>query len=162
MTPFAGRGYTHRTLVLRFASLSLILGQLLGACQSPADPSRLDVEIRTAQAVYRPLDLAVARIANHSGVIVFRDLCSGQIEGRRSAADEWNGSYGSGRACALPAGVRYPEPQRIAPGESVSDTLPINADAYAGEWRFQYILYDEDGDLLPLEKRNSNVFRVLR
>jgi len=148
--------------MIRFASLCLILGPLLGACGSPVDPSRLDVEIRTAQDVYRPLDLAVARITNQSGVTVLRDLCSGQIEGRRSPADDWNGSYGSGRACALPAGIRYPEPQRIAPAESVSDTLPINADAYTGEWRFQYFLYDEDGHLLPLEKRISNVFRVLR
>jgi hypothetical protein len=148
--------------MLRHARISLILGSLLGACRSPLDPSRLDVEIRTAQAVYRPLDLAVARITNRSGVTIFRDLCSGQIEGRRSPADDWNGSYGSGRACALLAGVRYPEPQRIAPGETVSDTLPINADAYTGEWRFQYFLYDEAGQLLPLEQRISNVFRVLR
>lgn len=154
--------------MIRSAPLCLIIAAVLPACDSAptarneVDESRLDIEIRTLQEAYRPLDLAVARITNRSDVPVFRDLCSGQIEGRRTAADEWNGSYGSGRACAVPAGRPYPESQRVAAGETVTDTLPINSEAYEGEWRFQYFLYDDDGDLLPLEARISNVFRVVR
>jgi hypothetical protein len=149
-------------VMIRVTLSPLILVPLLGACRLPVDQDKLDIEIRTLQAVYQPLDLAVAHITNHSGAPVFRDLCSGHIEGRRAPDDEWNGSFGSGRACALPAGIPPPAPQRIEPGETVSDTLPINGNSYAGEWRFQYYLRDADGDLLPLDERISNVFRVVR
>ena len=92
---------------------------------------------------------------------VFRDLCSGGIEGRHTPAEPWSGSYGSGRACILLPGFPLPQRQRIGPGELVTDALPINGDAYVGEWRFQYFIYDADSHLLPLSDRISNVFQVV-
>lgn len=120
------------------------------------------VEIRTLKSVYRPLELAVAVIHNAGAEPIFRDPCAGHIEGRRTPNDPWNGSYGSGRACALTGGQEYPKPVRIGPGESMSDTLHINSLAYEGEWRFQFQLFDARGKLLPLEQRVSNVFQVVR
>jgi hypothetical protein len=148
--------------MVRVAYVVIILGSLVGACRSPFDEAAFHVQIRTLQATYRPLDNAVAQITNHSDAPIFRDLCSGQIEGRRTPDDPWNGSHGSGRACIVLPGTPPRQPQRIGPGETVLDALPINANAYAGEWRFQYFLYSPDGHLLSLSDRISNLFRVVR
>ena len=122
-----------------------------------ADRTR-QVEIRTLKSVYRPLQPAVAVIHNAGAEPIYRDPCAGNIEGRRTPDDAWNGSYGSGRACALTGGQEYPKPVRIGPGENMPDTLHINALAYEGEWRFHFQLFDARGKLLPLEQRVSNIF----
>ncbi len=148
---------------LRF-TLPMLLLASCGGILTGVDTvdSMPQVEIRTLESVYRPLELAVAVIHNAGAEPIFRDPCAGKIEGRRTASAPWNGSYGSGRACALTGGQEYPKPVQIGPGESMSDTLHINSLAYEGEWRFQFQLFDARGKLLPLEQRVSNIFQVVR
>lgn len=50
----------------------------------------------------------------------------------------------------------------LAGGRTATARATAGAGATAGEWRFQCFLRDQDGDLLPLKERISNVFQVVR
>ena len=152
---------------MRFHPFLFALG--LTACNEPAaltppvDETQLKVEVTALASSYRPLDPATARITNHSAVTVYENMCAGQIEGFGFVPGEWNGSYGTGRACFAQSNRIPGENFRpIQPGASVEDTLHINVQAYAGLWRFQFNIHDAEGDLLPLEQRVSQPFQVLR
>ncbi len=149
--------------------LAFILVVGLAACADPAasvppiDETQLRVQVTASSTSYRPLDPATARITNHSAVTVYENLCAGQIEGFGFVPGEWNGSYGTGRACLAPGGpTSGPNYRPIGPGSTVEDTLHINGEAYAGLWRFQFDIRDGEGDVLPLEQRVSEPFEVLR
>ena len=151
---------------MRFHLPLFVLG--LASCKEATvpvpqvDETQLRVQVTASASSYRPLDPAIARITNLSSVTVYENLCAGQIEGFGFVPGEWNGSYGSGRACIYSGHIPGPGFRPIAPGSSVEDTLHINGEAYAGRWRFQFDIYDSDGDLLPLEQRVSEPFEVVR
>ena len=152
---------------MRFYFSLLALG--LAACEEtaapvpPIDVTQLRVQVTALASSYRPLDLAIARITNLSSATVYENLCAGQIEGFGFVPGQWNGSYGTGRACFSQSnripGLNF---RPIPPGTSVDDTLHINGQAYAGLWRFQFDIHDAEGDLLPLEYRVSQPFEVHR
>ena len=124
------------------------------------DEATLDVSVEALATVVHPLDPVVARISNNSGVTIYESLCGGQIEGWGYVPGKWNGSYGSGRGCDLESLTLKRNYRAIQPGATVLDTFYINSRAYAGQWRFNFVLQDPNGDLLPLEKRVSQAFTV--
>ncbi|MGH7700041.1 MAG: hypothetical protein ACREMJ_05930 [Gemmatimonadales bacterium] len=136
------------------------------ACDGPwffygVDESQLEIDIRTNEGIYRPLEMAVARVTNNSDQPVFwHGACSGHLERRPRPEADWQ--WATGHACILILGFD-PSPLRISPGETVSDSLKVRSprDAYSGEWRFRYVIEDADGDVLPLPQRISNVFVVV-
>jgi hypothetical protein len=151
---------------MRFHSPLLILG--LASCKEVSAPvpqvdeTQLRVRVTASASTYRPLDPARARITNLSSVTVYENVCAGQIEGFGFVPGEWNGSYGSGRACVYSSRIPGRGFRAIAAGASVEDTLHINGEAYTGLWRFHFDIYDADGDLLPLEQRVSAPFEIVR
>lgn len=152
---------------MRFHLSLLAFG--LAACEEPAAPvppvdeTQLRVQVTALASSYRPLDPAIARITNLSAATVYENMCAGQIEGFGFVPGQWNGSYGTGRACLSHSNhIPGPNYRPIAPGASVEDTLHINGQSYAGLWRFQFYIHDAEGDLLPLEQRVSEPFEVLK
>jgi hypothetical protein len=121
-------------------------------------PSGGTVEIRTLHNTYRPLDLVIVHVTNRLQEPIFNDLCGGEIEGRGFPELGWNGSYGTGRVCMFDP---EPQPIRIDPGETIRDSLHVNHVSYVGEWRFNLLLRDAQGAVLPEHLRVSNTFLVL-
>jgi hypothetical protein len=130
---------------------------------APVDETQLRAHVTSLAASYHPHDPAIARITNLSEVTIYENLCAGEIEGFGYVPGEWNASFGTSRFC-YDYDPRIPGPnyRAIPPGASVLDTLSINGQAYAGQWRFQFDLRDADGDLLPLDQRVSAPFLVVR
>jgi hypothetical protein len=133
------------------------------ALPPPVDEASLHVEVTALVKTARPRDAVIARITNHSAEVVYENLCAGWLEGFGYVPGEWNGSFGYGRACAYTGGEeRAPGLRPIDPGKSVVDTFFVNDMAYAGQWRFNFDLRDRDGDLLPMDRRVSQAFTVIR
>jgi hypothetical protein len=138
------------------------------ACDGPGSflinrvyESHLEIDIRTSEDIYRPLEMAVASVTNNSDHPVFwHGVCSGHLERRPRPEADW--LWATGHACISILGFDS-SPLRIGPGETVSDSLRVHSprDAYSGEWRFRYVIEDPDGDVLPLPQRISNVFVVV-
>jgi hypothetical protein len=147
----------------------LVIALVLFGCSEPAAPAapvdetHLRARVTSLAASYHPHDPAIARITNQSEVTIYENLCAGQIEGFGYVPGEWNGSFGTARVCYdYDDRILGPNYRAISPGASVEDTLSINGEAYAGQWRFQFDLRDSEADLLPLDQRVSAPFLVAR
>jgi hypothetical protein len=148
----------------------IIIPFLVAACGTeaaaplpPVDERSLQVEVVALTQVAHPNDPVMARISNRSSEVVYENLCDGGLEGFGFIPGKWNGSYGFGRACIYDLREeRTPSLRPIQPGASVLDTFYVNAQSYAGSWRFNFDLQDRDSDLLPLERRVSQSFAVVR
>jgi hypothetical protein len=148
----------------------IVIPFLVAACSTeaaapmpPVDEASLQVEVIALAQVAHPNDPVVARISNGSSEVLYENLCGGQLEGFGFVPGEWNGSYGYGRVCMYDSRENGTSGLRpIQPGASVLDTFYVNDQAYAGSWRFNFDLQDRDGDLLPLERRVSQPFEVVR
>jgi len=137
---------------------------LLGCADSTGPGSLVGpaVTVRTERAEYRPLELVAVTTTNSSSRTIWDDHCGGGMQGLEHTGD-WNGSYGSGRACMDigpgPADWRM-RSVPIPPGGTHVDALPVSGQAYAGTWRVALTLRDDAGRLLPIQRRASNTFRV--
>ena len=144
--------------------LALLSLALLGCRDGTAPAFSLGlVSVQAARTEYRPMDFVVVTTTNRSNQVVYDDHCGGEMQGFEYLG-RWNGSFGSGRACAE-VGTGQPMDHHlvaIPPGATHVDELPVNDRAYAGTWRVELLLRDAAGRLLPERARITDTFRVVR
>jgi hypothetical protein len=108
------------------------------------------------------MDMIVVTTRNESAAVIYDDHCGGEVQGFEYLG-YWNASYGVGRGCSFVESERLPEHQiAIPPGTEHVDVFHVNGHAYAGTWRVELLLRDAAGNELPLRRRVSNTFRVVR
>jgi hypothetical protein len=142
----------------------------LFSCHETSAPWNTEglLTIITDRTDYQRSQRLLVRIKNGTDRIIYDDRCGGEVQGWEYAA-KWNASYGESRSCgavslgsgsAVTGSDWKASSVAIHPGDIYVDTFVINGAAYPGTWRVELALRDDNGQLLRLDQRISNLFLV--
>lgn len=140
------------------------------SCHETSAPWNTDglLTVITDRTEYQRNQKLLVTIRNGTDRLIYDDQCGGEVQGFEYIG-KWNASYGESRSCgavSLGSGSAVTGSDwksssiAIQPGDTYVDTFVINGAAYPGTWRVELSLRDENGQLLRLDQRISNLFVV--